>query len=75
MHLAHNLHLILHLLIQHSILNEAAFLELLGSVRFSVIFGCDFVNNRKGSLANHAYPVVFAGSSPLSSHSSGIFGL
>ena len=56
----HYLHLILHLLIEDSILNKATLLQLLCGIRLAVVLGGDFVHDCEGALADRAYPVVLA---------------
>lgn len=64
----HNLHLIFDFLIQHSILDKAALLNLFGGIWHSIVFGRYFVDDGKCSLANHTNAIVLAGPVPLSPH-------
>lgn len=48
----HNLHLILNLLVQHAVLDEAALLKFLGRIGQAVVFGSHLVNHSKRSLSD-----------------------
>ncbi len=55
----HDFHLVFHLLVQHSILHEAAFLQLLCCVWFAIELGSHLMHSGKGAFSDMTYPVVF----------------
>ena len=54
----HDLHLILHLLIQHAILHETPLVEFFSSVGLSIELGRDLVDCGKGAFADLADTVI-----------------
>ena len=67
--LAHDLHLVINLLIKDTILHETSLLKFLCGVGYSVEFGCDLVYNGEGALANYTDLVVLWTTSPFSDQS------
>lgn len=56
--LTHDIHFRVHFLIQDTVFHEASLLKLFGSKRNPVKFGCNFVDNSKGTFANAADLIV-----------------
>ncbi len=63
---SHNIHFVIHFLIQNPVLHEASLFEFLGGKWSAVELGCDFVYSRKSALTNASNLVVLSASAPFS---------
>lgn len=62
---SHDVHFHVDFLIQHTILHETSFLELLRSIWNTIELGSDLVHDSKSSLANRTNLVILVSTTPL----------
>lgn len=62
----HDIHLIVHLLVEDAIFHEPSLLEFLGSKWNTIELGCDLVHGRECTLADSSDFVIFGAASPFS---------